>query len=209
MLMTKRGPGATQEDPLSKRGGRAPTRRSSVSGVMARVQNEDDPVMRDVLGLPPRPPDATANIAMMGTAGDDEEGPWRTDFEPEKHRRPRVTEPSTPLQMDNEAGRLLRGTAICMAGETTLLAALHLRPLWAHRKKRQTAASLYNSVRRWLSEERKSCSLPIARETRLWGRIFRAQPTGAHARPVELAHLHLSSPPGWRGAKYLSEYDSW
>ena len=31
------------------------------------------------------------------------EGPWRINLEPEKHRRPRVTEPSTPLQTGNEA----------------------------------------------------------------------------------------------------------
>ena len=39
---------------------------------------------------------------MMGTAGDDEDGHWRNDFEPEEQRRPRVTEPSTPLQTGNE-----------------------------------------------------------------------------------------------------------
>ena len=50
----------------------------------------------------PRLPDATASIAMMWTAGDDEKGHWRTDFEPEEHWKPRVTEPSTPLQTGNE-----------------------------------------------------------------------------------------------------------
>ena len=39
---------------------------------------------------------------MLGTAGDDEDGHWRTDFEPEEHRRPRITKPSTPLQTGNE-----------------------------------------------------------------------------------------------------------
>ena len=39
---------------------------------------------------------------MVGAAGDDEDGHWRTDFEPGEHRRPRVTEPSTPLQTSNE-----------------------------------------------------------------------------------------------------------
>ena len=64
--------------------------------------NEDDPVLRDALGLPPRRPNSTANIAMMGNGGDDEDGHWRNDFEPEEHRRPRVMEPSTPLQAGNE-----------------------------------------------------------------------------------------------------------
>ena len=59
-------------------------------------------MLRDALGLLPRLPDSTANIAMMGIAGDDEDGHWRTDFEPEEHRRPKVTEPSTPLQTGNE-----------------------------------------------------------------------------------------------------------
>ena len=102
MLGTKRGPGATQEDPSSKRGGRATTRGSSGSGERVPAPNEDDPVLRNALGLPPRLPDSTAIIAMVGTAGDDEDGHWRTDFEPEEHRRSRVTEPSTPLQTGNE-----------------------------------------------------------------------------------------------------------
>ena len=102
MPRTKRGPGLTQEDPPSKRGGRATARRSSGSGERVPAANEDDPVLRDAFGLPPRLPDSTANIAMVGTAGDDEDGHWRTDFEPEEHRRPRVTEPSTPLQSGYE-----------------------------------------------------------------------------------------------------------
>ena len=48
-------------------------------------------------------------------------------------------------------GRLLRGTESCTAGDATLLSALHLRPLWARRKKSLTGASLYNSIRRWHS----------------------------------------------------------
>ena len=92
----------TQEDPPSKRGGRAITRRSSGSGERVPDPNEDDPLLRDALGLLSRIPDSAANIAMVGTAGDDEDGHWRTDFEPEEHRRPRVTEPSTPLQTGNE-----------------------------------------------------------------------------------------------------------
>ena len=99
---TKRGPGATQEDPPSKREGRATTRISSGSGERVSARNEDDPVLRDALGLLPRLPDSTANIAMVGTAGDNEDGHWRPDFEPEEHRRSRVTEPSTPLQTGNE-----------------------------------------------------------------------------------------------------------
>ena len=59
-------------------------------------------MLRDAVGLPPGRPDATANIAMMGTAGDDGDGHWRTDFEPEEHRRPRITEPSTPLDTGHE-----------------------------------------------------------------------------------------------------------
>ena len=102
MPRTKRGPGATQEDPPSKRGGRATLRRSSGSGESALAPNEDDSVLRDALGLPRRFPNSTAHIAMMGTAGDDEDGHWRHDFEPEEHRRPRVTEPSTPLQTGYE-----------------------------------------------------------------------------------------------------------
>ena len=102
MPRTKRGPGATQEDPPSKRGGRATTRRSSGSGERVPAPNEDDPVRRDDLGLPPRLPDSTANIAMVRNAGDDEDGHWRTDFEPEEQRIPKVTEPSAPLQTGNE-----------------------------------------------------------------------------------------------------------
>ena len=99
MPRTKRGPGATQEDPPFKRG---TTRRSSGSGERAPAANEDNPTLCDALGLPPRLPASTANIALMGTAGDDEDGHWRNDFEPEEHRRPRVTRPSTPLQTGNE-----------------------------------------------------------------------------------------------------------
>ena len=92
------------EDPLSKRGGRTATRRSSVSGERTRAHSEDegDPVLLDALGLPPGRSDAAANIAMMGTAGDNEDGHWRADFEPEEHRRPRITKPSTPLEAGNE-----------------------------------------------------------------------------------------------------------
>ena len=67
-----------------------------------RAHDEDDPVLRDALGLSPRRPDATANIATMRTAGDDGDGHWRTHFEPEEHRRPRITEPSTPLDTGHE-----------------------------------------------------------------------------------------------------------
>ena len=102
MPRAKRGPGAAQEDPPSKRGERATTRRSSGSDEMAPAANEGDPVLRDALGLPPRLPDSTANTTMVGTAGDDEDGHWRNNFEPEEHRRPRVTDPSTPLQTGNE-----------------------------------------------------------------------------------------------------------
>ena len=102
MPRAKRGPGATQEDFPAKRGGRATTRRPSGSGEMAPAINEDDPVLRDALGLPPRFPNPTANVAMMGTANDDEDAHWRSDFEPEEHRRPRVMEPTTPLQTGNE-----------------------------------------------------------------------------------------------------------
>ena len=62
---------------------------------MTSAGNEGDPVLRDSLGLPPRSPTATANIAMVGTAGADEDGHWRSNFEPEEHQRPRVTQPST------------------------------------------------------------------------------------------------------------------
>ena len=102
MPKTKRGPGATQED-LPFRRGRATTRSSSGSGELAPAANEDDPVLRDTLGLPPPLPNLSANVAILGTAGDDEDGHWRNDFEPEAHWRPRVTEPSTPLQASNEA----------------------------------------------------------------------------------------------------------
>ena len=93
MPRTKRGPGVTQEYPASKRGGRATTRRSSGSGERVPAPNEDDSVLRDALGLPPRLPDFTANIAMIRTAGEDEDGHWRTDFEAEEHRRPRLRNP--------------------------------------------------------------------------------------------------------------------
>ena len=74
MPRTKRAPGASQEDLPSKRGERATTRRSSGSGESVPAANDDDPVVRDALGFPPRLPDSTVNIAMMGTAGDDEDG---------------------------------------------------------------------------------------------------------------------------------------
>ena len=51
---------------------------------------------------PPGRPDATANIATMGTAGDDGDGHWRADVEPEEHRGPRITEPSTPIDTGHE-----------------------------------------------------------------------------------------------------------
>ena len=102
MPRTKRGPEATQEDPASERRGKATTRRAGDSGERVPAANEDDPVLRDALGLPPRLPGFTANTAVVGTAGDDEDGHWRTDFEPEEHRRPRVTEPSTSLLTGNE-----------------------------------------------------------------------------------------------------------
>ena len=35
-------------------------------------------------------------------AGGNEDGHWRTDFDPEEHRRPGVTEPSMPLQAGND-----------------------------------------------------------------------------------------------------------
>ena len=73
-----------------------------MSGEKVPGPNEDDRVPRDALGLSPRFFDSTANIAMVGTAGDGEDGHWRTDFEPEEHRRPRVTEPSTSFQTGEE-----------------------------------------------------------------------------------------------------------
>ena len=98
MPRTKRGPEAMQEDIRSKRGGRATTRRPSGSGEITSAGSEEDPVLRDALGLPPWPANAIATIAMMWTVGADEDAHWRSVFEPEEHRRPRVTEPSTPLQ---------------------------------------------------------------------------------------------------------------
>ena len=62
MPRTKRGPGAVQEEPPSKRGGSVAARRS----------------------------------------GDDGDAHWRTDFEPEEYKRPRITEPSSPLEAGNE-----------------------------------------------------------------------------------------------------------
>ena len=103
MHREKRGPGATQEDPPPKGGERGPATTSSVSGEVARVYNEEDCLLCDAHGLPLRPYDASANIAMMGTAAGDEHGHWRTDFEPAEPRRPNVTEPSTTLQTGNEA----------------------------------------------------------------------------------------------------------
>ena len=108
MPRTKRGPGAVQEETPSKRGRRAATRRSSAFGERIRAPNEDYPVLRDALGLPSSRPNSantrgdTANIAVVGTAGDDEDAHWRTDFEPDEHRRPRITELSTPLEAGNE-----------------------------------------------------------------------------------------------------------
>ena len=102
MPRAKRGPGATHEEPPSKRGGRTTTRRSSVSGERVRLQDENDPVLRNALGLPPGRPGATVNIATMGTAGEHGDGHWRTNFDPEEHRRPRITEPSTPLDIGHE-----------------------------------------------------------------------------------------------------------
>ena len=74
MPRTKRGPAATQGDPPFKRGGRGTTRRLSGSGERVPAVNKDDPALRDALRFPPRLPDSTASIAMVGTAGDDEEG---------------------------------------------------------------------------------------------------------------------------------------
>ena len=102
MPTTKRGPAATHEDLASKRGGRATTRRSSGSRERAPATNEDDPVLRDALCLSPSLPDSTANFPVVGNAGNDDDGHWLTDLEPEEHRRPRVTEPSKPLQTGNE-----------------------------------------------------------------------------------------------------------
>ena len=102
MPRAKRGPGVTHGHPPSKKGGRTATRRSSISGEGVRAHDKDDPVFRDAPGLPPGRPDATANIAMMATAGDDEDGHWRTDFEPEERWRPRITAPSTPLDTGHE-----------------------------------------------------------------------------------------------------------
>ena len=72
-------------------------------------------MLRSALGLPPRSPNPTANIAMIRAAGDDEYAHWRSDFEAEEHRRPSVTDPSTPLQAGNEevvfgaTGRRMKG----------------------------------------------------------------------------------------------------
>ena len=66
-----------------------------------RAPNEDDPLLRDALALPPSPPDPAANIAVVGTAGDDGDAHWRTDFEPEEHRKHRLIEPSSPLEAGN------------------------------------------------------------------------------------------------------------
>ena len=102
MPKAKRGPEATHEDPPSKRGRSTATRRSRISAEEVRACDEDDPVLRDALGLPPGRLDAIANITMMGPAGNDEDGNWRTDFEPEEHRRIRITEPFTPRDTDHE-----------------------------------------------------------------------------------------------------------
>ena len=102
MSRTKRGPGAVQEEPPSNRGGKAVARRSSVSGKRVRVPNEDDPALRDALGLPPSRSDPAAIIAVVQTAGDNGDAPWRTYFEPENDRRPTITEPSTPLEAGNK-----------------------------------------------------------------------------------------------------------
>ena len=59
-------------------------------------------MLRNALGLPPSRPDSAANIAMVGTAGDEEAAHWRTDFEPDEHRRPRIIELSTPLEAGDE-----------------------------------------------------------------------------------------------------------
>ena len=91
-----------QEDLAAKRGGGVTTRRTSGSSEIAPVVNKEDPVLRDALGLPPRFLNPTANITMMGTVGDDENAHWRSDFEPEDHRRPKVTEPSMLLQAGDE-----------------------------------------------------------------------------------------------------------
>ena len=66
MARPKRRPGAIQEDLPSKRGGRATPRRPSGSGEIASTAKEEDPVLRDALGLPPRSPNATANVALLG-----------------------------------------------------------------------------------------------------------------------------------------------
>ena len=102
MPRVKRGPGVTHEDPPAKRGGRAANKLSSISDERVQTHDEDDTVLRDALGLSPRRPDATANSTTMETAGDDRDGHWRTDFEPEEHRGPRVTALSTRLDQGHE-----------------------------------------------------------------------------------------------------------
>ena len=58
---------------------------SSGSGERAPAANENDPALRHARGLPPRLPNSNANIAVMRATGDDEDGHWRNDFEPEEH----------------------------------------------------------------------------------------------------------------------------
>ena len=90
MPRTKRGPGATHDDLPSKRGGKGTIRRPIGCGEMTPAANDEVPVLRDALGLPPRFPNPAANVVMMEAAGDDEDGHWCNDFEAEEHRRPTV-----------------------------------------------------------------------------------------------------------------------
>ena len=76
----------------SKTAGRVTTWRPRISGEIISAGNEDDPVLHDVIGVPPGSRNATANEPRVLTRMP------IGDFEPEEHRRPRVTPPATPLR---------------------------------------------------------------------------------------------------------------
>ena len=102
MLRRNVGQGLCTKSPRPKRGGRTATRRSNGSGERVRAHDKDELMLLDALGLSPWRLDATASIAMMGTAGDNEDWHWLTEFGPEEHRRPGITEPFMLLYTGHE-----------------------------------------------------------------------------------------------------------
>ena len=68
MVRSRRRPGASREDPPSKRGGATtsrPSRDVNPSGGASSASNAGDPVFRDTLGLPLLSPSVSANVILL------------------------------------------------------------------------------------------------------------------------------------------------